>query len=231
MQARFPLMVLAAGVLWSASAEAHIEIGSGPATANSTNEVTFNVEHGCTGADTYKVTVDIPAGVTSVRPMRSDFGTVSVGKDMSGTITSVSWQKALGDALDSDIAFYKLTIRLKVPNQPFTTLYFAAHQTCRAMDGTMTTVDWVGTPQNDPGGTMEPAAELNLMPARQAGWNKYTVPTAMSDLSVFFSDARIVWKGNSAYSPNANTATQVTQTPGASPLTALGAGDEIWVKY
>jgi hypothetical protein len=227
------MMILAAGVAWTTKAEAHIDIASGPASANATNEVTFSVGHGCAGADTYRVVIDIPAGVTSVRPMRSDFGTPTIQKDLAGTITSVTWQKPLTEALDADIAFYKLIIRLKTPNQPFTTLYFASHQTCRAMDGTLTTVDWVGlptTPMPD-GGTIEPAAPLNLVPARLPGWNKYTVPSALANLSVFFKDALIVWKGAAAYSANPNTAAVIANTPGVTALTAISAGDEVWVKY
>lgn len=227
MKALYTTIFLLAGALWSTSAEAHVDIASGPAAANTTNEVVFSVGHGCAGSDTFKIVVDIPAGVTSVRPMRSDFGTPIVNKDMAGTITSVSWQKPLAEALDGDTAFYKLVIRLKTPNQPFTTVYFAAHQTCRAKDGTMTTVDWAALP----GGTGEPAAPLLLVPARLPGWNKYTIPAAMTDLSVFFKDAQIVWKGAAAYSANPNTASLITNTPGVTALTALGAGDEVWVRY
>ena len=233
MNARLVMTFLVAGGFWATSAEAHVDIGSGPAIANSTNEVTFSVGHGCAGADTYKIVVDIPAGVTSVRPMRSDFGTPTVQKDGAGTITSITWQKPLTEALDSDLAFYKLIIRLKTPNLPFTTVYFPAHQTCRAADGTMSTVDWVGLPttQATDGGTIEPAAGLNLLPARLPGWNKYTVASAIANLSVFFKDAQIVWKGTAAYSANPNTAAVITNTSGVTALTAITSGDEVWVKY
>ncbi len=233
MKARLIGTFLSAGLFCGGVAHAHVDIGSGPAVANATNEVTFSVGHGCAGADTNKIVVDIPAGVTSVRPMRSDFGKPAVGKDIAGTITTVTWQKAPADALDSDLAFYKLVIRLKTPNLPFTAVYFPVHQTCRAADGTMSTVDWVGlptTPTSD-AGAIEPAAALTLLPARQPGWNKYTVPAAITDLGVFFKDAQIVWKGTAAYSANANTAALITTTQGATALTALSAGDEIWVKY
>lgn len=233
MERRIGTLLVAAVVFCSATAEAHIDVGSGPAIANSTSEVTFNVGHGCAGADTYRVTIEIPAGVSSVRPMRSDFGKISVDKDMAGTITAVSWQKALTEALDADVAFYKLVVRLKTPNQPFTSLYFLIHQTCRAADGTLSTTDWVGlptTPMPD-GGTVEPAAALHLVPAHLPGWNKYTVTSAISNLGVFFKDAQIVWKGTAAYSANPNTAALITSTQGATALTALSAGDEVWVKY
>jgi periplasmic copper chaperone A len=222
------LMSSVSGLAW-----AHVSIVSGPAIANATQEITFGVGHGCAGADTYKVRVQIPAGVTSVRPLRSDFGKPAVEKDTTGVITAVVWQKADADALDADIAYYKLIVRLKVPSAPFTALYFPAQQTCRAADGTLSTVAWAMLP-TDPvvdGGTDEPAPELRLVPARQPGWNKYVVPQAMSDLSVFFGEALITWKGASAYSANPNTAQLIAGTPGVTPLGALSANDEIWVKY
>lgn len=222
-------------VAFAGAAHAHISIISGVGAANVTQEVVFGVGHGCAGADTYAVKVQIPAGVTSVRPMRSDFGKVSIEKDAAGTITAVSWQKAAGDALDTDIAYYKLVIRLKPPNAPFTTLALSALQTCRAADGALSTVDWKelpGAPVPD-AGESEPAPTLPLVPAHRAGWNKVSVPVALAaaDLATYFGDALIVWKGASAYSASPATTDQIKTTAGVSPLTALAAGDEIWVKY
>lgn len=227
------LLVLGAVAL-PGVARAHISIASGPGFANTTQEITFGVGHGCAGADTYRVRIEIPADVLSVRPMRSDFGKVSVEKDTAGTITAVSWQKADADALDADLAYYKLVVRLKVPNKPFTTYFFKAHQTCRAMDGTMSTVDWSMLPTDpvvDGGATDEPAPALVVLPARQPGWNKFVVAQAVADVSTLFSDAQIVWKGTAAYSANPNTAALITSTAGVTALTSLAANDEIWVKY
>src|SRR6476659_810865 len=114
-------MLLAPGI-----AHAHISIASGPGFTNTTQEITFGVGHGCAGTDTYRVRIEIPTDVLSVRPLRSDFGKVSIEKDTAGTITAVSWQKADADALDADLAYYKLVVRLKVPNKPFTTYFFKA---------------------------------------------------------------------------------------------------------
>ena len=222
----------AAALFFSLAARAHIEIESGAATSNATNEVGFAVGHGCSGNDTYKVVIDIPAGVTSVRPMRSDFAIPTITKDVSGNVTSVTWQKSTSDALDTDIAFYRLTIRLKTPDQPLSTLYFAAHQTCRAANGYLSVVEWTDLPTTPAGQqTGNPAAALKMLPAHTPGWNKMTVPAAISDLSVFFKDAQIVWKGNAAYSGNANVAPLITSTSGVTALTSLSAGDEVWVKY
>lgn len=228
------LFVLGVAIALPGVARAHVSIVSGPGFANTTQEITFGVGHGCAGADTYRVRIEIPADVLSVRPMRSDFGKVSVEKDTAGTITAVSWQKPDADALDADLAYYKLVVRLKVPNKPFTTYFFKSQQTCRAMDGTLSTVGWTMLPTDpvvDGGSTDEPAPALVVLPARQPGWNKFVVAQPVADLSTIFSDAQIVWKGTAAYSANANTAALIGSTTGVTALTSLAANDEIWVKY
>jgi hypothetical protein len=160
--------------------------------------------------------------------MRSDFGLTSVEKDAAGNATAVIWQKPAEDALDSDTNFYKLVVRLRTPNQPFTRVYFPAHQTCRAADGTLTTVDWAALP----GEAGEPAAALTIVPARLPGWNKYTVREHLHDLPVFFQDALIVWRGSSAYSFNPATAELIRTTPGVTEITdGIHPDDDIWVKY
>jgi uncharacterized protein YcnI len=221
------------------AARAHISIVSGPGFANLTQEITFGVGHGCAGSDTYRVRVEIPGSVTSVRPVRSDFGKISVEKDAAGTITAVVWQKADADALDADLAYYKLVIRAKLPNTPFSSLYFPARQTCRAADGTLSVVDWSMLPAATPvdagatdgGAQDEPAPVLVLLPARRAGWNKFTVTTAVSDLGALFGDALIVWKGTAAYSANPITVDLIKATSGVNTLAGLAPNDEIWVKY
>jgi periplasmic copper chaperone A len=214
-------------------ARAHVSVTSGPGFANATQEVTFGVAHGCAGADTSQVRIEIPASVTSARPMRSDFGKLTVEKDAAGLITAAVWTKADADVLDADFAYYKLVIRLKVPNQPFTTVFFPAHQTCRAADGTVTTTEWVALP-TDPtvdGSAGEPAPALVVVPARRSGWNKFTVANAVSELGTFFDDALIVWKGAAAFSANPATSELIKGTAGVTWLPALAANDEIWVRY
>src|SRR6187549_1699139 len=107
----------------SATARAHVSITSGPAFANVSQEVTFGVGHGCQGADTYRVQIEIPAGVTSVRPETSDFGQVDVETDAAGTIVAVTWTKDEANVLKADTQYYKLLLRLKAPDLPFSTLY------------------------------------------------------------------------------------------------------------
>lgn len=230
MKKVFEASFLAGGVLLaSATAHAHVSISSAATTsgvgiANATQEVAFGVGHGCNGTDTVKLVIEIPAGVKNVRPMRSDFATPTVVTDGGGNVTSVTWQKPDAEALPADTAFYKFVIRMQAPNTPFTKLLFLAHQTC--IDGT--TEDWILPPGSDAGTNTGPA--LTLMPARSPGWNKYTVPAAITDMKLF-NDAAIVWKGNAAYSGNPSTLAQIKAEPGVTELTSLAAGDEIWVRY
>lgn len=232
---RYVSGLIAVGLaLAPALAKAHIGVVSGPAFTDRTygQDVTFGVGHGCSGADTSRVQIDIPQGVTSVRAMPSAFGAVRVERDAALNPSAVVWTKAPGDMIERDDNYYTLTIRIRVPDQPFTTLRFSIHQTCQALDGTTTEVAWVDPSDTAPdGGEAHPAATLLILPARKPGWNKYAVPVAISDLSEYFEDALIVWKGNSAYSPNPASAELIPTTAGVTPLTALAAGDEIWVKY
>lgn len=239
------LMALTAVLLAPTLASAHVGISSGPGFANSTQEISFSVGHGCTDAngapsDTSSVTIDIPAGVTSVRAVPNAFGKVTVTKATVNnvtTVTSVTWTKTPGDVIAADDNFYKLVLRLKVPNAPFTTVYFPTHQTCTTGTGTvLPVVDWVATapnPSEDAGAAAEPAPALNVLPARTPGWNKVTVPVAVpaDKLASWFGDAQIVWKGTAAFSVNAATLEQIKTTAGTTVLAALAAGDEIWVKY
>lgn len=229
MKKQLTVLVAAAGALLAgAEAQAHPTVVSGPATANKTQDVVFGMGHGCDGLDTFAVRIEIPAGVLSVRPMRSDFGMVSVEKNVSDVVTAVAWQKPVEEVLEADVSYYKLTVHMKVPDKPFTQIYFKIQQTCRAEDGTLTVVDWNALP----GQTGEPAAALTVLPARVPGWNKYTNDEHIDDLSIFFQDALIVWKGNAAYSFNEATAELIKSTEGVTPLTGgLHPDDVIWVRY
>jgi uncharacterized protein YcnI len=220
------------------TAEAHVSIVSGPAFAGTSQDVTFNIGHGCNGADTFRVEVRIPEEVTSVRPLDSVFGKAVLSKDVAtGKVTSVTWTKASADVLPGDTHLYRFTLRVGLPDKPFTPLFFPTIQSCRASDGTESTQEWIGTTtehnhDSDAGTTpaVDPAPYVFLYPERVPGWNKYTVTEHVHDLTVF-KDAQIVWAGTSAYSPNPNVQTMLSQEPNTQVLEAIHPGTEIWVKY
>jgi len=212
-----------------AIAVAHVGISSGPGYANTTQVIKFGVGHGCAGMDTYSVRVEIPPSVTSVRPMPSDFGKVSVETDATGAVTAVTWQRTTQETLDWDLAYYELSIRARVGDKAFSAVYFPTRQTCRGPDGGTAVTDWIAT-DPDAGGD-EPAPALMVVPARKQGWNKFTATQAVTNLGVYFPDALIVWKGSAAYSSNAATTELIKTTAGVTALTAISPGDELWVKY
>lgn len=214
-----------------AIAQAHVSIKTSGAFADVSDVVVFGVGHGCesdgANLDTTSVTVEIPKGVTSVRPELGVFDDISLETDKTGAVVAVTWSKSR--ALEDDIAYYELRLRLKAPDAPFSTLTFPAHQTCSSADGkTEQVVDWVG----DEGDTdVEPAPTLRVLPARFPGWNKFKVADDLSDLAGFFADAEIVWAGKSAYSINPATMDLIAETEGVSSLSKIKSGTEIWVKY
>ena len=227
---RRPILVLLCVVL-PALALAHIEVESN-GIANTSQEVTLSVTHGCSGNDTSSVRTTIPSSVSTVRAMNSDFGKATVQVDGTGAPVSVTWQRATADLLPVDTNFYKLTMRLKLPNAPFTVLYFPTEQTCLTADGGVLVTEWTNTSGMAPGpNDPEEAPAVVIVPAHKPGWNKFTVPVAVDELGLFFNDAQIVWKGAAAFSPNAHVTELIAGTAGVTTLSALQANDEIWVKY
>lgn len=221
-------------------AAAHITIVSGPAIANkSCQKVTFAVNHGCTDAnnnklDTLSIQVDIPAGIdpVSVRPMPSDFSPTPVVTRAATNVTSVKWSRNPAELQSDDLAYYEVTLRLKVLDVPFTRIPFVITQVCRPQGGTAADdviVVWTG-PSSNP----EPSPQLVVVPAHSPGWNKLvlTAGVAAADFGTYFGDAQIVWKCTAAFSPNATVAALIARTSGATVLAGdLASGDEILVKY
>jgi periplasmic copper chaperone A len=227
-------------VLLPSIASAHITIASGPALANKSGQkISFAINHGCTATsgaklDTLSIKIDIPTGIdaTSVRALPSDFGGTPIVTKSGTNVTSVEWDRPAAELQASDVAYYELTLRLKILDVPFTKIPWVITQVCRPQGGTAAddvTVIWTGPSTN-----AEPSPLLTVVPSHVTGWHKLTLTTAIlaADMGVYFGDAQIVWKGTTAFSANAFTATLITMTSGVTALTAdLSVGDEIWVKY
>lgn len=229
----------ALGCLLSADlASAHVGASTPTPYANATAELTLSVGHGCEGYDTQSVQVTIPSGVTGLRVVESwPFTSVTTVKDAGGNVTSVTFSKPQERVREADDAYYKLVVRAKLPDKPFTTLYFPAIQTCKSKDGNVTPApnEWVGTTPNEGEMGPEPAPALLVLPARTPGWNKYTLPAGVeftkAQLATVFKDALIVWADKQAYSVNPNTAALIAAESGVEALESLAGGTEIWVKY
>jgi uncharacterized protein YcnI len=218
-------------------AHAHVSAAAATPYANTTSEVAFNVGHGCDGLDTYSVKITIPASVTGVRVVENgSFATVSIEKDSAGAVKSVTFTKAQGAVRAADDAFYKLVLRLKLPNKPFSTVYFPANQVCKSADGSTTKpADWIAETAVESEGGPLPAPAVLVLPTRVPGWNKYTLPAGVElskeQLPTLFKDALIVWSGEAAFSVNPNTATLIVAEEGVTALEKVSADAELWVKY
>lgn len=211
-------------LLTATNAAAHVG-AVGPAFADQNAVIKFTVGHGCEGADTYRIEIQIPDEIATLRALPGPFGEATLSRTSStAPVTAVTWSKP--NVQPTDDQYYELAIRFRVPNAPFTTLYFPVIQTCRTAGGEERVSEWTALP----GEMGEPAAALLILPPRKPGWNKYTVPAAIADLKIF-DDAEIVWAGEAAYSGNPTTKELIAAEAGVEELAEIRAGAEIWVKY
>jgi uncharacterized protein YcnI len=196
-------------------AQAHVEFVDDTATAGASFIATANISHGCEddlgNYDTYKVEIELPAGITA-RPMNSSVGQASV--DDSGDPVKLVWERDSSDVGASDTLFYQVSFRFSVPNTPLESLQFRTTQYC-AGD---TQLVWEGAE----------VPTIQIVPAHVSGWNKYTAQADISldTIAATFGDAQIVWANNQAYSSNPVVANLIQNA-----LTVITAGTDYWVKY
>lgn len=224
-------MALAVSAGW---ANAHVSVTSGMATAGHYYQVDLAIPHGCDGADTERLVVQIPAALSGVRPvvaMDGDDSGISVEIDSSsGEVATLTYLRSQTRA-DDDMA-YTVSFRGKLADVPFTTLHFPTTQHC--VGGLVSA--WVGTGGHhhhggDAGDSDAlPAPALFVYPQRHAGWNQYTAPDHLHDMSIF-GDAEIVWKGNAAYSPNPAIMQLIEADEDSAVLSEIHPEETIWVKY
>lgn len=120
-------------------AAAHVEPTQSTAPAGGYPTIGFNVPHGCDGSPTRQLTIQIPAGVSYVKPRMMPGWRITIKrgklpqpvKDFEGnTVTTgvlaVTWT---GGPLP-DAYFATFDLMLGMPNTPGKTLYFKAVQRC-----------------------------------------------------------------------------------------------------
>lgn len=204
------------------AAQAHTSFVMSDAVAGKSFFGTLNVGHGCeddtTGEhfDTQRMEVEIPSGVTGIRPMDAEWATSSIVKE-GETITKLVWT-ATGTAHSEDSHLYRASFKATLPNLPMTKIVFPTIQYCKNAEGNEISIEWTG----------DKSPTLKLKEASKPGWNKYTAQADMDEAAIaaFFSDAYIVWSGDAAYSANTITSELITNK-----LTAISTGSVYWVKY
>lgn len=129
--------ILATGV--ATGAIAHVTLDASKAPSGSYYKAVFNVPHGCEGSPTVRLRVQIPDGVTSVKPQpRSGWKLqivktrlakpveVDHGRTVTEAVTEVVWSG--GRLLDEN--FEEFRIQVKLPDRPGETIWFPVVQEC-----------------------------------------------------------------------------------------------------
>ena len=132
-------IVLASGLatsLLASQAVAHVTLDQASMPADSYLRVAVRVPHGCDGAATTGIRVQIPEGLRNVKPMPLAGWTLSVvtaegasaqgGHGESATVREVKWEGgSLPDAFDQEFI-----LRLQTPREAGKTVYFPVVQEC-----------------------------------------------------------------------------------------------------
>jgi uncharacterized protein YcnI len=79
------MIAIAAALLLAPAAHAHVTLEQRSATAGSYQKLTFRVGHGCQGSATRAITVVLPEGVGSVKPMQKQGWKIAISP------TEISW--------------------------------------------------------------------------------------------------------------------------------------------
>ncbi|WP_083506891.1 YcnI family protein [Leucobacter sp. G161] len=161
----------------AAAANAHVSIAEGPVEAGSYSILTLGVPHGCDGAATTKVAIQIPDGINAVTPTRNSLYTVEkVMEDLDTPITD-----SHGNEVTERVAqvVYTATIplpdgqrdafelSLQIPEDAAdSTLYFPTVQTCEQGE-----TAWVQIPEEGQDGhdLDTPAPGVDVIAASATG--------------------------------------------------------------
>ena len=145
----------AAGITLPAFAHVTLEVPE--AVQGSYYKATFTVPHGCQGAPTTKVRVQIPDGVTGVKPQPRGGWKLSTvkaklavpldnghGGKITEAIREVVWT---GGPLPDD-QFEEFKVQMKLPDSPNATVYFPVVQECQGKGGTAEGINrWIEIPE------------------------------------------------------------------------------------
>jgi uncharacterized protein YcnI len=134
------LLILAVAALAAAPAAfGHVEPTQSHAAAGSYPVIGFNVPHGCDGSATTQISIQIPGGISYVKPKVKPGWKIVITKgklpepvkDFSGNtlttgVVAVTWRG--GKLPDAYLDTFEMM--LGMPNKPGKTLYFKTVQRC-----------------------------------------------------------------------------------------------------
>jgi len=159
---------LAAYVFVAGPAQGHVTLEVQQAAAGSIYKGVFRVPHGCDGAATIRITVQIPADVTGVLPMPKPGWRLSTipragvplpsGHGAVPEVATVTWE---GGPLDN--AHYdEFVVRMRLPDRPGDLLYVPVVQDCEG--GRSTSWTQIPDPTRRPTDYPTPATSVRLTP-------------------------------------------------------------------
>lgn len=153
----------------SGPASAHITLETGMSSWGSYYKAVFRVPHGCDGAATTGISVEIPEGVISVKPMEKSGWKITTvvgkyaktlkshGKPITEGVKTVDWS---GGSLADD-RYDEFVFLAQLPDdKDVMRIFFPVTQTCGAK-----TVRWnqVPKPDQSPHDLKNPAPYVDLM--------------------------------------------------------------------
>lgn len=159
---------LAAAISLPMTAQAHVTLDTKEAPALGYVRLAIRVPHGCEGAATTAIRLQVPAGVTAVKAQPKPGWTLTLtaeeaapsgGHDSSPPVREVAWR---GGPLPD--AFYEeFLVRVRMPDGAGQTVWFPFVQECEG--GRVTR--WIEKPAEGDatGGLRAPAYPVRLLPA------------------------------------------------------------------
>ena len=140
---RFPVALAAAGALCAlplvTPAAAHITLDPTAAPAGSYVRAALRVPHGCAGAATTRISLDLPEGIYSAKPMPKPGWRLTIerrrlpqavrsphGKELEEEVGRITWE---GGPLP-DEQYEEFILMLQAPNEPNGVLYLPVLQSC-----------------------------------------------------------------------------------------------------
>ena len=164
-------------IVYSQTSMAHVVLAEPTAAAGSYYRATFKVGHGCDGASTTAISVNIPDGFVNIKPMPKPGWAIEMkmekltkpieshGKIITDTVRQITWRG--GPLLDQH--YDEFVIMMKLPEQAGKR-WVPVVQTCEKG-----VIEWVDIPA--PGKSRKdlkaPAAELDIVQATTAAVHKH----------------------------------------------------------
>lgn len=108
---------------WTGASFAHIVLEQKAAPAASTYKAVFQVGHGCQGAATTAVRVQIPAGFTGAKPLPKAGWVLTTAPD------AITWAATSPATALQDAHYDEFVLRGRTPDAPGP-LWFAVRQSC-----------------------------------------------------------------------------------------------------